>query len=266
MSHRKQRLSALWLFYPTFKPGLGCSSYIVACILETFLWCTYVSILHPGAVLGGNMAGQEDDDAPRQIVVATIGMSIEARGRIHAGIAIPLNTEAIVQTSVSAPMESGPVFRPEYVEALSIVARACEDMVAQGYQYPILVGGGAVEFHVRGPVGSGDFDFVTEEQRVFETALVSHGFRREDRPGWLLAGLYHPEIDLGVQVVSGRLIDGKSDEQRVRLVTIKDGNAVAIPPIEDLIADRLGQYVATTPRAQRSWASRGTVSDCVRFG
>ena len=138
------------------------------------------------------------------------------------------------------------VFRPAFIEALSLLARACDEVAAKGFERPILVGGAAVEFHTGSAVVSGDFDFVAEDQRAFEDALISYGFRREDRPGWLLRGLYHPELSLGVEFVSGLLFDGRSDVQRVQLVEIVDGKAVAIAPVEDLIADRLGQYASGT--------------------
>jgi hypothetical protein len=140
------------------------------------------------------------------------------------------------------------VFRPEFVEALTLLARACDEVVARGYERPVLVGGGAVEFHTGGALMSGDFDFVTVEQRAFEEALISYGFRREDRAKRLLRGLYHPELSLGVEVVSGTLFDGRSDVGRVQLIEIVDEKAVAIAPVEDMIADRMGQYVSTESR------------------
>jgi hypothetical protein len=44
------------------------------------------------------------------------------------------------------------------------------------------------------------------------------------------------------------LFDGHSDLQRVQLVEVVDAKAIAIAPVEDLIADRMGQYVSTDTR------------------
>ena len=140
------------------------------------------------------------------------------------------------------------LFRPAFIEALSLLAKACDDLADKGYERPILVGGGAVEFHTGSLVVSGDFDFVTDDQLAFEEALIEHGFRREDRVNRLLRGLYHPQLSIGVEVVSGSLFDGRSDLDRVQLVEILDGKAVAIAPVEDLIADRMGQYASTKNR------------------
>jgi hypothetical protein len=65
------------------------------------------------------------------------------------------------------------VFRPEFIEALTLLARACSDLEAKGFQRPVLVGGAAVEFHTGSAVVSGDFDFVTADQREFEDVLTA---------------------------------------------------------------------------------------------
>ena len=134
-------------------------------------------------------------------------------------------------------------FRPEFSAALTILAKACEEMFRDGHSRPFLVGGATVEFYTGGRIVSGDFDFVSGAQQAFEDALVKHGFLRENRPGRLRRGLYHPELELGVEVVSGFLFDGRTDKRRILLLDI-DGNRLALPPIEDVIADRLGQHVA----------------------
>jgi hypothetical protein len=141
------------------------------------------------------------------------------------------------------------VFRREFVEALSLLARACEEVVRQGYPRPILVGGGAVEFHTRGAIASGDFDFVTPEHEAFENVLPKYGFVEEKRPGRLMRSFYHPALGLAAEVISGSLYDGRSEVDRIRLVEIIEGQRVAVPPVEDLIADRLGQHTEDGRRA-----------------
>jgi hypothetical protein len=126
------------------------------------------------------------------------------------------------------------VFRREFVEALSLLARACEEVVRQGYPRPILVGGGAVEFHTRGAIASGDFDFVTPEHEAFENVLPKYGFVEEKRPGRLMRSFYHPALGLAAEVISGSLYDGRSEVDRIRLVEIIEGQRVAVPPVEDL--------------------------------
>jgi hypothetical protein len=57
-----------------------------------------------------------------------------------------------------------------------------------------------------------------------------------------------PVPTIGVQLVSGRLFDGRTDPQRITLLPIEDGGTIALAPIEDMIADRLGQYAASDGR------------------
>jgi hypothetical protein len=175
---------------------------------------------------------EKDGGPPLHQVTVIQRMEVEWNAADRADATIPVET----------------VFRPEYLQALALFARACEDFVKNGYPRPVLVGGGAVEFHTGGAVVSGDFDFVAAARQAFEETLISYGFKREDRAGRLLRGLYHPELGLGAEIVSKPLFDGLSDVHRVQLVEIVDGKAVAIAPIEDLIADRMGQYLSTSNR------------------
>jgi hypothetical protein len=140
----------------------------------------------------------------------------------------------------------GMAFRKEFVDALTLLAVAFDRVVEQGHERPVLVGGGAVEFYTGGAVMSGDLDVVTDAQLVFENALVDLGFKREDRPSRLLRGLYHATLGIDIEVVSGLLFDGASDKTKIRLVDVGEGHVVAIAPLEDMIADRMGQYAATT--------------------
>lgn len=134
-------------------------------------------------------------------------------------------------------------YRPEFVAALSLLADAFDEVVAAGCERPIIVGGAAVEFYTGGAVTSGDFDVLTAAQAELETALLRRGFVRPRGPGTLLRGLLHPGLGIGFEVVSGHLFDGAADRTRTRIVPI-DAGAVRFPPVEDMIADRMGQFAA----------------------
>jgi hypothetical protein len=136
-------------------------------------------------------------------------------------------------------------FRKEFIQALELLARAFERVVQAGHTRPILVGGAAVEFYTGGAVVSGDFDIVAPADVALENALLAEGFKREDRPGWLLRGFYHPELAMGVEIVGRSLFDGHADEARVLVVDVSAGAAVSVVSIEDLIADRMGQFSST---------------------
>lgn len=144
-------------------------------------------------------------------------------------------------------MNTKSAYRPEYLEALQLLAEAFDEVVRAGYSRPILVGGAAVEFYTGGAVTSGDFDVVTPvAKEELERTLIARGFERPSARGSLLRGLHHPQLGLclGVECVLGELFDGAADTTRVRLVNIGNGT-VAFPSIEDLIADRMGQFSST---------------------
>jgi len=56
---------------------------------------------------------------------------------------------------------AGMAFRKAFVDALNLLAVAFDRVVEEGYERPVLVGGGAVEFYTSGAIVSGDFDVVT---------------------------------------------------------------------------------------------------------
>lgn len=140
-------------------------------------------------------------------------------------------------------------YRPEFVAALEKIAEACSIMKARGQALPILVGGAVVEFDTGSAIASGDFDFVADNADGFAGALLAVGFRREDRQGRLLRGFHHPDLIIGVELVSGGYFDGAADRQRIRIVELASGEVWAAPT-EDLIADRLGQWLVN--RADKS--------------
>jgi hypothetical protein len=140
-------------------------------------------------------------------------------------------------------------FRDDFIDALRRLAAVFEAYRRVVGQRPVLVGGAAVCIYTSGLIASGDFDIVAEADDVLERTLLAAGFRREDRTTHLLVGFYHPDLPaIGVQQISGRLFDGRTDEKRLTLIAMDGDNHVALPPIEDMIADRLGQFAASRDR------------------
>lgn len=136
-------------------------------------------------------------------------------------------------------------FRPEFVEALNLLAEACEALVKQGLPRPVLVGGGAVEFYTGGAVASADFDLVfPDTPTALEEELIKLGFERPLQPGQLIKGLIHPKLLIGIEVVSGALMDGYADREKLYFVETNKGG-VDVISVEDLIADRLGAYLSS---------------------
>lgn len=135
-------------------------------------------------------------------------------------------------------------YRPQFEAALRLFAQVSEAMRARGHEPPVLVGGATVELYSASRTITGDFDVVTGRQEDFEAILQEHGFIRPSGAGMATRGWIHPEFKLGFEVVSSTLLDGQADRNRIVMVQIGDAGQAAVMPIEDIIADRMGQYAS----------------------
>lgn len=148
------------------------------------------------------------------------------------------------------------LYRPEFEAALTLFARVSEAMRAEGYLAPVLVGGGAVELYSNSAITTGDFDIVTARQDDFERLLRAHGFIRPSGPGMATRGWIHPDLMLGFEVVSSTLLDGLAERDRVRLISVGDAGVIEVIAVEDMIADRMGQYASGTAAEMLEQARR----------
>jgi hypothetical protein len=145
--------------------------------------------------------------------------------------------------------DPGLPWRPEFLDALRMLSRVSEAMAARGLPRPVLVGGGAVEFYTGSAVMTGDIDVTTPMQPEFEEELQKLGFIRPSGAGKSTRGWVHPDIGLGFEVVGNSPMGDTPDEIRVRLVQPIDREpAMRILSLEDMIADRMGQYASGTAR------------------
>lgn len=119
-------------------------------------------------------------------------------------------------------------------------------MEARGRSAPILVGGAAVEIYSTSAVATGDFDIVTAWQTEFEGELQRLGFVRPSGAGVATRGWVHPQLALGFEVVSSSLFGGLADRQRIQLLDLGPDGHAAVVSVEDVIADRMGQYASGT--------------------
>lgn len=73
------------------------------------------------------------------------------------------------------------------------------------------------------------------------------GFIRPSGAGSMLKGWIHPELKLGFEVVADVPMDGNVDRAHIRLVRpIGESALFRVISVEDLIADRMGQYASGT--------------------
>ena len=131
------------------------------------------------------------------------------------------------------------------MQALELLAQLNEAMRSRGLPRPILVGGAAVEYYSGSAVMTGDVDLTSPVQSELEEELARLGFTKPGGLGHTPLGWVHPALKLGFEVVASRPLDGAVDSSRIALVDLETG-AFAIIPVEDLIADRMGQYASGT--------------------
>ena len=140
-------------------------------------------------------------------------------------------------------------WRPEFLDALRMLARLSEALAQRGLPRPVLVGGGAVEFYTGSAVMTGDIDVTSPVQPELEEELQKLGFVRPSGPGKSTRGWIHPDLGLGFEVVGNSPMGGSVPSTQLSMVkAIPDEPALVVVSIEDMIADRMGQYASGTAR------------------
>lgn len=120
-------------------------------------------------------------------------------------------------------------------------------MAARGFSRPILVGGGAVEFYTGSALMTGDIDVTSPVQPELEQELQRLGFIRPSGAGKSLRGWVHPDLGLGFEIVASSPMGGGVEADRIRLVRPAGETArFRILGVEDMIADRMGQFASGT--------------------
>jgi hypothetical protein len=144
--------------------------------------------------------------------------------------------------------ESGP-WRPAFLEALKLLAKVSEAMDRRGLPRPVLVGGGAAEYYSGSALMTGDIDVTSPVQPELEEELQKLGFVRPSGRGRSLRGWVHPQLRFGFEVVANVPMDGTVDAAHIAIIDDLAPDArLAIISVEDLIADRMGQYASGSAR------------------
>lgn len=145
--------------------------------------------------------------------------------------------------------EANDPWRPELLEALRLLARISEALASRGEPRPILVGGAAAEYYSGSALMTGDVDLTSPIQEALEAEMRRHGFVKPSGPGKSTRGWIHPGLRLGFEVVASSPFAGSPVRPRILLVEhLAPDAAFAIISVEDLIADRMGQYASGTAR------------------
>lgn len=118
-------------------------------------------------------------------------------------------------------------FPERHIRIVLVITKALEDISV----YPVLVGGGAVEFYTMGAYTTGDIDLVAPSGEDISNRLRLLGFQRIGK-NWV-----NGEVGIFLEFPSSSLgVDEEYNEIDI------GGGRIRIVSIEDLIVDRLNAF------------------------
>jgi hypothetical protein len=143
----------------------------------------------------------------------------------------------------------GTHWRTNFLGALELFAQA-GSRLPFGMPDPILWGGSAVELYTGGLWSTADIEVVASDARLLTAELFAAGFRWSDRPQHTERGLWHPELQIGIDIIEASEALGVA-EQSNRLVVVLDLEpsgptdvaSLKVVGIEDLIAQQVGCWL-----------------------
>jgi hypothetical protein len=143
----------------------------------------------------------------------------------------------------------GTHWRTNFLGALELFARAGARLPF-GVPDPMLWGGSAVELYTGGLWSTADLEVVASDARLLTAELFAVGFRWSDRPRHTERGLWHPELQIGIDIIEASEVSSVA-EQSNRLVVVLDLEpsgqphvaSLKVVGIEDLIAQQVGCWL-----------------------
>jgi hypothetical protein len=140
-------------------------------------------------------------------------------------------------------------WRPSFLSALELFGQAGARLPF-GVPDPVLCGGSAVELYTGGLWVAADLEVVTSDARLLTAELFAVGFRWSERPRQAERGLWHPELQIGININDDSGVPSVA-EQLNRLVVILDLEpsrqidvaSLKVVGIEDLIARQVGCWL-----------------------
>ena len=141
------------------------------------------------------------------------------------------------------------LWRARFVSALELLAAAGARMPF-GVADPILCGSSAMELYTGSLWPVGDLEVIASDARALTAQLFAVGFRWSDRPRQVERGPWHPEFEIGIDIIEDREAPCAAEEMN-RLVVVLDQAPSAriatvslkIVGIEDLIIQQVRYWL-----------------------
>lgn len=117
-----------------------------------------------------------------------------------------------------------------------------------------------MELYTGGLWPAADLEVVGCDARLLTSELFAVGFRWSDRPRHAKRGLWHPELDIGIDIIEARAAPSVAEQSNALVVVLDldpsgptDEASLKVAGIEDLIAQQVGCWL-------RDGASSGTLA------
>jgi hypothetical protein len=140
------------------------------------------------------------------------------------------------------PDDPGP-WRERFNCALRFIGCAAARL-PYGVPEPVLGGHAAIELYSGGLLSSLDLELLTADPRRLQAELMATGFRRNEycsRNAWTL---WHPALELGVNIAVQPPVDANVVVVEVGTKEAHDVATIRVIGIEDLIADQITGWLA----------------------
>ncbi len=142
-------------------------------------------------------------------------------------------------------------WRESFVAALNVLAQAAARLPV-GALDPALSGASAVELYTGGLWSTRDIELLCVEARPLMIELFATGFRWARRPGSVRRVLWHPELQVGVDLAERREPLGAAEQANALVVAIdlwatgqagRESLSLKVVGIEDLIVRQVGGWL-----------------------
>jgi hypothetical protein len=139
--------------------------------------------------------------------------------------------------------------RKSFLSALELLAQAGARLPF-GVPDPVLWGGSAMELYTGGLWPAADLEVIGSDARLLTSELFAVGFRWSDRPRHAERGLWHRELDIGIDIIEARAVPSVAEQSNTLVVVLDldpsgstDEASLKVVGIEDLIAQQVGCWL-----------------------
>jgi hypothetical protein len=148
-------------------------------------------------------------------------------------------------------------WRTSFIGGLQLLAQAAARLPF-GVQDPILGGSSAVELYTGGLWASPNLEVLTPHPQALTAELFAVGFRWCERPRQRSAGLWHPGLAIGLEIIDHRSVLEAAGQANRLAIAIDlrplrsadtGATSLTVVGIEDLIVEQVGHWLVAGGRS-----------------